>query len=252
MSGPRVYIHEYVDILGHHRAEYMHHMTANWVPIGLAERRQRCFGVWGVVGSTGRWPQVVNLWEYDDWAALARNFEVEQRGRGLQDPSLESWWSAAAGFRSGGSDRILVAPDWSPSVADHEAAFAGAPAGYAHETHRTRRGADVDLLDAIRDAGRDAYAAEGLRLVGAFRRAMGNDDEVIVIWSFASWDVWGRFEAGLDPFAGSGESPPARWRRDVAELVRDTERILMADAPLSPLRIGRQPTESDRDPWTGG
>ena len=88
MPGPRVYIHEFIDILGHNRARYMYHMTANWGPVGRVERNQLCFGVWGVVGSTGRWPQVVNLWEYEDWAALGRNFEVELTGSGLQDPSL--------------------------------------------------------------------------------------------------------------------------------------------------------------------
>ena len=62
--GPRVYIHEFIDIRGHNRARYLQHMTANWVPIGRRERAQSCFGVWAVVGSTGRWPQVVNLWEY--------------------------------------------------------------------------------------------------------------------------------------------------------------------------------------------
>ncbi|NLA35279.1 MAG: NIPSNAP family containing protein [Actinobacteria bacterium] len=257
MAGPRVYIHEFIDIIGHHRAEYMYHMTANWVPIGLAERNQRCFGVWGVVGSTGSWPQVVNLWEYDDWAALAHNFEVEQRGAGLQDPSLARWWAEAATFRSGGVDRILVAPDWSPSVADLAERFerAGrAPAGYAHEQFRTEPGADVALLEAIREGAVGAHRAAGLTLVGAFRRAMADDSEVIVIWSFDDWATWGRFESAAEPLAVDGaaggarrrENPVVSWRTSVAPIVRSCERILMADAPLSPLRLGRQPSETDR------
>ena len=34
----RVYIHEFIDIIGHNRAHYMQHMTANWGPIGQEER----------------------------------------------------------------------------------------------------------------------------------------------------------------------------------------------------------------------
>ena len=30
MSTPKVYIHEFIDIIGPNRAKYMHHMTANW------------------------------------------------------------------------------------------------------------------------------------------------------------------------------------------------------------------------------
>ena len=41
----RVYIHEFIDIIGHNRAKYMHHMPANWSPIAQEERHQLCFGV---------------------------------------------------------------------------------------------------------------------------------------------------------------------------------------------------------------
>ena len=53
----KVYIHEFIDIIGHNRAKYMHHMTANWCPQARVERNQLCLGVWGTVGSTGRWPR---------------------------------------------------------------------------------------------------------------------------------------------------------------------------------------------------
>ena len=51
----KVYIHELIDIIGHRRADYMHHMTANWSPSAQEERGQRCYGVWATLGSTGRW-----------------------------------------------------------------------------------------------------------------------------------------------------------------------------------------------------
>ncbi len=73
----KVYIHEFIDIIGHNRARYMHHMTANWCPVARAERNQLCLGVWGTVGSTGRWPEVVNMWELDGWDGLVANFEHE-------------------------------------------------------------------------------------------------------------------------------------------------------------------------------
>ena len=73
----------------------MHHMTANWCPVGRRERNMNCFGVWATVGSTGAWPQVVNLWELNGWKGLAANFEHELVGRGAQDPSLAEWWSVA-------------------------------------------------------------------------------------------------------------------------------------------------------------
>lgn len=242
----RVYIHELIDIIGHRRAEYMYHMTAIWGPIGQAERSQLCFGVWGTVGSTGRWPQVVNLWEYADWAALGRNFETELTGDGLQDPSLADWWARAAEFRSGGLDRILVAPDWSPSIGDHQRRLAAGsePAvGYVHETIRCRAGAASEVLDGVRERGIGAHAAAGLGFVAAFRRALADDDECIVIWSCPDWATWSASEAD----EGGG---PAVWRREQRGIVSGRERVLLADAPLSPLRTGRQPDVADRVPPT--
>jgi len=106
----KVYIHEQIDIIGHNRAKYMHHMTANWCPIAREERNQLCYGVWSVVGSTGAWPQTVNMWELDGWEGLAQNFAHELVGAGAQDPSLTAWWAEAASLRRGGFDRIVV-PD---------------------------------------------------------------------------------------------------------------------------------------------
>ncbi|MGB3720425.1 MAG: hypothetical protein WBB38_12675, partial [Hyphomicrobiaceae bacterium] len=87
MANTKVYIHELVDIIGHNRARYVQHMTANWCPIARAERNQLCFGVWATVGSTGRWPEVVNMWELDGWDGLVANFEHETGGGRDQDPS---------------------------------------------------------------------------------------------------------------------------------------------------------------------
>ena len=99
MTGPsvnydKIYIHEFIDIIGHNRARYMHHMTANWCPTARDERNMLCFGVWGTVGSTGRWPEVVNMWELDGWDGLAANFAHELASPTLQDPALAEWWAA--------------------------------------------------------------------------------------------------------------------------------------------------------------
>ena len=112
----KVYIHELVSIRGQARAKYMHHMTANWGPIGQRERNQLCYGVWATVGSTGRWPQVVNLWEEAGWEGLAQSFAHETGHPGLQDPSLAQWWATAADFRDGGLDRILVPAPWTRTI----------------------------------------------------------------------------------------------------------------------------------------
>lgn len=240
----RVYIHEFVDVVGTARAKYQHHMTANWCPEAGPLRRQSCFGVFSVVGSTGRWPQVVNLWEYAGWEDLAHNFEVELVGADHRDPMLAEWWATAAEFRTGGLDRVVVAHADSPSAADWAARGGTGAVAYVHETVACRPGAAGQVCEAVVGPATEDHARFGMELVGAFRTAMRADDEVIAIWSLPDWDAWARFEAASD----GGDVEFFHLYERLGETVTGRQRILLVDAELSPLRTGRQPTAEDRRP----
>jgi hypothetical protein len=237
----KIYIHEFIDIIGHNRARYMHHMTANWCPTAREERNMLCFGVWGTVGSTGRWPEVVNLWELDGWDGLVANFSHELSSPTMQDPALAEWWARAAELRRGGVDRIVIPEQWSPTI--EELTTAGVKGDvYAHELVTVPVGTVRTFLDALADAGVPAVEALGARCVGAFRVAMTNDSEAIVIWALRSWEAWAQFEQAWD---GAGLSP---WRARLTAMGADVRRTLMVDAPLSPMHTGRQPQIEDRRP----
>jgi hypothetical protein len=243
----KVYIHELIDIIGPNRARYMHHMTANWVPVALEERNQRCFGVWGTVGSTGRWPEVVNMWELEGWDGLVANFAHEMAGGGsLQDRSLAEWWAVAASLRRGGVDRIVVPEPWTRPIDDLVAAGVRGEL-YSHELVTVPPGTAPEFLAAVAEVAVPAHEALGLAPVGAFRVAMVNDSEAILLWAIPDWATWARVER---VWLGEGEEAAvlAGWRKTALALGADWRRTLLIDAPLAPLRLGRQPAASDRRP----
>jgi hypothetical protein len=233
----KVYIHEFIDIIGPHRADYLYHMTANYSPIAQEERGQQCFGVWGVVGSTGRWPQVVNLWEEDGFAGLAASFGHETGHPTMQDPKLARWWARAASYRSGGTDRILAPAPWSPTIA--ESLTAGVRgAVYAHDLVTVPPGQARGYLAGLADLAGRLTDTFGWRLAGAWRTALADDSECLALWAIPTWTAWADFEqAALDD--------PMLARPSGIE-IRTARRILLVDAPLSPMRLGRQPTRTDR------
>jgi hypothetical protein len=240
-----IYIHEFIDITGHHRADYMHHMTANWSPNAQEERGQRCYGVWATLGSTGRWPEVVNIWEHDGWDGLAASFATEAVGSGAQDPTLAKWWAKAAEFRRGGVDRILVPAPWTRTITQL-CADGVTGACYAHELVRVRPGAAGELLDRVRVRADVVRAAFGWELAGAWSTAMANDDECILLWAIPTWQQWAAFEHdhAYDRDGGTG------WRRSLDDVVTGWQRTLLVDSPLCPFRTGRQPSRDDRTDWT--
>lgn len=237
----KIYIHEFIDIIGHNRAKYMHHMTANWCPIGREERNMLCFGVWAVVGSTGQWPQTVNMWELNGWDGLVANFEHELQGSGAQDPSLVEWWAEAANFRRGGMDRILIPEPWSPTI--EELTNEGVKGEcYAHELVTLPPGGARPFLDALAESGAPAMDALGLHCVGAHKVAMRNDTEAVVIWQVPTLRQWGELEKVWDGHEF------AAWRARLVAMNADVQRILMVDSPLNPMKTGRQPQLEDRRP----
>ena len=220
----------------------MHHMTANWVPIAIAERNQLCYGVWGTVGSTGRWPEVVNMWELDGWEGLTANFDHELSHPSLQDPSLEEWWKTAASLRRGGVDHIVVPTPESRTIGELVADGVRGMA-YGHEVITTPPGRSGEVLGRLADGGRRAVEGVGLELVGAFEVAMVHGTEAILIWAIPDWAHWIRYEAG---WSAGGELEV--WNKALIECGATVRRTLMMDAPLSPMRLGRQPSVEDRRP----
>ncbi len=238
----KVYIHELIDIIGHNRARYMHHMTANWCPVAREERNQLCYGVWGTVGSTGSWPEVVNMWELDGWDGLVANFEHEFTHATLQDPALAEWWAVAASLRRGGVDRVLVPEPWTRPI-DQLVAEGVRGALYAHELVQVPIGRSREYLASLRAEGVEAMAALGIELVGAFSVAMVNESECIVFWAIPDWPTWATLEQ-----AWLGDGALAGWRMTTTAMGADWRRSLLVEAPLSPMRTGRQPQIEDRRP----
>jgi hypothetical protein len=240
----KVYIHEFIDIIKHNRANYMHHMTANFSPIAQKERNQLCYGVWGTVGTTRRWPEVVNLWEEDGFDGLAKSFRHEFNHPTLQDPALAAWWARAAQFRSSGLDRVLIPAPWTRTIEQLcEDGVRGET--YAHEQIHVQPGKAWDYLSLVRDEGVPVHERFGWELAGAWVTSMRNDSEAFLLWAIPQWENWAEFEKAQYSDAAVG-----KWRMRAGEIATDWERFLLVDAPLCPFRTGRQPHESDRASYT--
>ncbi|WP_235558161.1 NIPSNAP family protein [Sphaerimonospora mesophila] len=215
-------------------------MTANWSPIAQEERNQLCYGVWGIVGSTAWWPGVVNIWEEDGFAGLASSFRHELGHPDLQDPKLAAWWAAAADMRSGGIDRLLLPAPWTRTI---EELCADGVRGelYAHEQVKVAPGGAAGFLELVRAEAVPYYARFGWEPVGAWRTALGDDSECFLLWAVPTYEQWAEFETAYDADPADGG-----WKSRLRASVTSFDRMLLVDAPLSPMRIGRQPSRADR------
>lgn len=210
-----LYLHETIDIVGDGQNAYLD-SVARRATHSEKEGISRLVGCWRVVGSTNRWPSVVNLWEMDGWAhwgrTLERQFLPERK-----DASLAPWWAQAAQWRSGGFDRILEPAPRCPTRA--ELLTAGISAWVFEQTIlRARPGSVDELLDSTMANLSPALGRRGIRLFGIYTAPM-RSDEILLLWAAPTFGdlcrwyddrhgeaAWGRWQSSLATHCLEGET----------------------------------------------
>lgn len=233
-----LYLHETIDIVGEGAVPYMEQSVVGFDADAVADRGLSLFGTWYVQGSTGRWPQVVNVWElvdgWEGWGRLCARTNLRREA----NPELGAWWKQAASWRSGGFDRLLGAAEGSPSLAELRA---GDERGelFVHELTRVRPGAALDYLAAVREHWAPVMRDHGHRLVGLWEVLMG-DTEVCTLWA-TSLDAHLGLMRATDATRGF-PTPPARdderivdWRRRRRAYCTAWHEEMLVPCPGSPM-----------------
>jgi hypothetical protein len=173
-----LFLHELIDIVGQHQWDYMEHTKAQ---AGHEKVGFELLGTWYTMGITGRWPQVVNVWEipggWDGWYGKVDRLGLKR----MTNRHLEAWWEVAYRYRTGGFDRVLAGAPGCPTMAT---LAAGDVRGslFVHELTEVRPGAALDYLAAVREERVPLMAEYGHRLVGLWE-VMMNDYEVCTVWA---------------------------------------------------------------------
>jgi len=230
-SARNVYLHEIIDIVGEGAMPYMEHTVARGASdasggtLGLV-------GTWYVMGSTGRWPQVVNLWEcvggWDGWRALMERTNLQR----TRTPELEEWWRRALEVRTGGFDRLMAGAPGCPSLADLTASGLTASV-FVHELSRCRAGAALDYLAAVREEWAPVLADHGHTPVGLYEVLL-TDREVMTIWATDPSAHCALMAAEVE----GTDDRIARWRERARTFLTDRREELMTPHPSSLLSAG--------------
>jgi hypothetical protein len=240
-----LYLHEVIDIVGLGAWPYMAHT------LGSAGDEKINFGLQGTfytMGITGRWSQVINLWDipggWEGWHTSVDRLNLARPA----NKDLEGWWQEAFKHRSGGFDRLLAAAPGCPTTSELvERGVRGTL--FVHEVTEVRPGAQLDYLAAVAEQRVPLLAADGPTGTGLYEVAM-NDYEVVTVWAA---DVESHVKAGraLDAARGLGGGVDAddrlvEWRRTAQGFTTRWREELMTPYPGIP--IGPPPTPAADQP----
>ncbi len=178
MTERELFLHEIIDITAQNQWAYMEHIKAQ---AGHEKVDFELLGTWYVMGTTGRWPQVVNIWEipggWDGWYGKVDRLGLKR----ASNTDLNAWWKQALEYRSGGFDRLLGAVPGCPNI--ESLARDGVTGSlFVHELTEVRPGTALEYLEAVREERVPLLADYDHRLVGLYE-VMMNDYEVCTIWA---------------------------------------------------------------------
>jgi hypothetical protein len=143
-------------------------------------------------------------------------------------------------------DRLLVPAPWMPTI---EQACAQGIRGevYAHEHIHVPRGSSADYLDFVQNEAIPVMAEFGWELAGAWETAMTDESECFLLWAVPTWQQWADREKARRTHGQLVELEAQNLAR-----TEHMSRILLVEAALSPMRLGRQPSRADRtEAWDG-
>jgi hypothetical protein len=234
----KIYLHEIIKITKDNRANYFEHMTVNWAP-AMKERKQKLVGIFSLFTSSGDWPYVINLWEYDGWAGIAGSFDFETANvKTLRDPFFAEWSKTAYEYRQEGQDRIVIAAEYSPTIDELIATGNIGHKLYYHERISIQPGRARDYLALLQKDWLPQANELGMQLIGAYRTSGRKDSEAIVIWALKDWAGYARLEEAFD------SSPVVKaWEKKTQDMVVDWRREVLIAAPYAPIRTGKHLAE---------
>lgn len=173
-----IFLHEIIDIVAQGAWPYMEHTKSC---SGDEANGLELLGTWYTVGCTGRWSQVVNIWElpggWDGW-----RYTIDRLGlKRERNEALGSWWDEAFKHRTGGFDRQMAGIPGCPTM---ESLSADGVRGdvFVHELSEVKPGAALDYLGAMQEEWAPVAEEYGLRPVGLYEVLM-SDTEVVTVWA---------------------------------------------------------------------
>lgn len=223
-----LYLHETIDILGQGAWPYMHHTLS---ASGNETNRFVLQGTWYVMGITGRWPQVINIWDvpgsWQGWTDSVERMNLNRRA----NTELSQWWDEAYKSRTGGFDRLLAGAPQSPTT-DELVASGVHGSLFVHEIATVHPGTAPAHLAAVSEVQVPLMAEYGFTATGLYETLM-TDTEVITVWA---GDVQAHTTLLSAEYAArhgpaGGDARLSAWRRTAREFVTSWRAELMTPCP---------------------
>ena len=225
-----LYLFERIDVIGQGAYAYMEHLKKD--PVLQMPDMFKLQGTFYVVGITGRWPEVINIWDvpggWDGWYANVDRLNLKRR-----KAFYGEWWDQAAQWRTGGLDRLCGAAPGSPTTPDLVARGVKGTL-FLSELLTVRPGSQLEYLAAVVEQRVPVMREYGHEATGMYE-VLSNQHEVVVVWA-TSIAAQTRLRANRDTTRGlsddgSCDDRLVAWEQLAATYVTGGDSRIMTPLP---------------------
>ena len=221
-----IYAQETVRVIPHKFDEYVHALESEQMPV-YHDLGYRLVACWETVASQGYWPEVISLWEMDDYAAYGaicrKQYADDQAGRGFR-----AWRERLGDLVTQTQGRILLPSSKTPSLEEVRRAGLGAKV-CVHETVVSTPRKSKEYAEQVQRLWEPVATRFGRWMVGVYAVAWRNT-EAINIWALEDWEAIGKYQDVIM------QDPEARgWSEIAISLRTDWHDRLLSALPFSPI-----------------
>jgi hypothetical protein len=186
----------------------------------------RLVAYWKTVHTQGYWPEVVCLWEIDDYRDFAKLGAQQFSGGPLGGRSRA--WRAHLATLATESRGVLLSPSSGTPTLEQLRKQGKSWAICLHESATTLPNMKFEYIEHIQKLWRPVAERHGRWMLGTYAEIWHNK-EAINIWALEGWDAIAKYQSKF------GEDPDAATWNVVAKALRtDWDDRLLVALPFSP------------------
>jgi len=221
-----LYAQEIINIVPGKAQEYVQALEREQMPLYQA-LGYRLVSAWETVASQGYWPEVLTLWEMDDYSHYGEVCRRQHDGGPLMK-RYRAWQQRLGELSTGTQGRILVPSSRTqPLTALKRSKFKARIC--VHETVITTPRKSREYAEQVQRLWQPVAERHGRSMLGVYAVAWRNT-EAINIWVLDDWDTIGKHQQALQK-----DPDGLAWSEIALSLRQDWyDRILVA-LPFSPV-----------------
>lgn len=226
-----LYLQETIRVVPGKFEEYVEAAEKKLVPL-YHDLGFRLVSFWETVSTQGYWPEVMSLWEMDDFAHYG-SICAKQYSDGPMGKRFREWQRQLGSLATSAYGMVLWPSSGTPTLDQMKKSGKRAKI-IVHEWVKTTPTKSHEYTEQLQRLWTPEAARYGRWMVGTYRVYWRNT-EAVNIWALEDWDTIGKYQQKMQLDSVNKDDPGHTWAEVGMALRTDWDDRVLTALPFSPI-----------------